>query len=57
MSVFNTMALINSHIFAKLIASKNYFDVNKKALSEMVPSMILLFFLIISIIFIEFCLK
>lgn len=53
MSVFNTMALINSHIFAKLIASGNYREVNKKALSEMAPSMILLTFLILSIISVE----
>jgi len=54
MSVFNTMALINSHIFAKLIASKNYHEVNKKALSEMNPSLILLAILILSIIIVEF---
>lgn len=46
MSVFNTMALINSHSFAKLIASKNYSDVNNKAYSEMIPSLLLLILVI-----------
>lgn len=53
MAVFNTMALINSMSFAKLIALKKYSEVNKKALSEMAPSLMILTLIIFVLILAE----
>ena len=57
MAVFNTMALVNSMNFAKLIASKKFDQINNKVRLEMVPSILTLIFIALAAISIEFQFK